>query len=198
MTDTPPVRFVEESDAPQIHAIYAPVVTNTAVSFAETPPSVDQMAERIRETRGRYPWLVCERHGVIVGYTCAATFRQRRGYDWTVEVSVYVRPDAQREGIASRLYESLFEVLRLQGFVNAIALITLPNVASVTLHERLGFERVGVLDAIGFKLGAWQDVGWWQMCLQSPASAPRNPKPVREVEMLEGGHAALWRSRPDP
>ena len=135
---------------------------------------------------------------MIVGYACAATFRQRRGYDWTAEVSVYVQPDAQREGIASRLYESLFEVLRLQGYVNVIALITLPNVASVTLHEKFGFESVGVLDGIGFKLGAWRDVGWWQMCVQGRGAAPLSPKPLREIEMSETGHAALRPSPPDP
>ena len=175
------IRFAAETDATQVLDIYAPIVTGTAISFEEVPPSRPEMASRIRNTLERYPWLVCEGAGHVLGYAYAAGFQSRVAYQWSVEVTVYVRPEAQGGGVASALYASLFGILRLQGFINALAAIALPNDASVVLHERFGFKPVGVLQDVGFKLMRWHDVEWWTLRLQKPRDPPDAPKPLPDV-----------------
>ena len=186
------IRFAAETDAAQILDIYAPIVTGTATSFEEVPPSRSEMAGRIRRTLERYPWLACEKAGLVLGYAYATVFRSRPAYQWVVEVSAYVRPDSQGTGVASALYGSLIEILRVQGFINALAGIALPNDASVALHERFGFEPVGVLKDVGFKLTQWHDVEWWALRLQQPRDLPDPPKPLSEVWAAS---AALMESR---
>ncbi len=175
------LRFAAETDATQLLDIYAPIVTDTAISFEEEPPTRPEMAGRIRSTLERYPWLACEEAGHVLGYAYAAGYRPRPAYQWAVEVTVYVRPEAQRKGVASALYTSLLGILRLQGFINALAGIALPNDASVALHERFGFKPVGVLQDVGFKLTRWHDVEWWALHLQEPRVPPDAPKPLPEV-----------------
>ena len=181
------IRFAAETDATQILEIYAPVVTDTAISFEEVPPSRPEMAGRIRNTLERYPWLACEEAGRVLGYAYATEFRPRSAYQWSVEVTAYVRPEAQRRGVASALYTSLLGILRIQGFTNAVAGITLPNDASVALHERFGFKPVGVLQDVGFKLTRWHDVEWWALRLQQPRDPPDAPKPLQEVWAASAG-----------
>ncbi len=175
------IRFAAETDATQILDIYAPIVTDTAISFEEVPPTRPEMAARIRNTLERYPWLTCDERGLVLGYAYATAFRSRPAYQWAVEVSAYVRPEAQGRGVASALYGSLIEILRIQGFINALAGIALPNDASVALHERFGFEPVGVLKDIGFKFMQWHDVEWWALRLQQPQDPPDIPLPLPEV-----------------
>lgn len=182
-----PIRLADEADVPAIRDIYVPMVEETVVSFESEPPSEAEMADRIADTRSRYPWLVCERDGAhgdgtdVAGYAYASRHRNREAYRWSVDVSVYVAEDHRRAGVATGLYESLFEVLRLQGFCNAYAGIALPNPASVALHESLGFEPVGVYESVGYKHGAWRNVGWWQLALQGRPDDPENPRPLPEV-----------------
>lgn len=185
------IRFAAETDATQMLEIYAPIVEGTAVSFEEDPPSRPEMAGRIRTTLDRYPWLTCEEAGRVLGYAFAAEFRSRPAYRWSVEVTVYVRPEAQRSGVASDLYTSLLGILRTQRFIKALAGIALPNDASVALHQRFGFKPVGVLQDVGFKLMRWHDVEWWVLSLQQPRDPPDAPKPLPEVRgaceaLLEG------------
>ncbi len=129
-----------------------------------------------------HPWLVAERGGELLGYAYACRHRERPAYRWSTDVSVYVDEGHWRQGVARRLYASLFEHLRRQGFRAACAGITLPNVASVALHECLGFAPVGVYRRIGWKAGAWRDVGWWQLELSmedhEPPAEPLGPRPV--------------------
>lgn len=185
------IRLADEADAPAIRAIYAPIVEESVVSFEDEPPSEAEVADRIGDTRSRYPWLVCERDGPdcdgteIAGYAYAGQHRKRGAYRWSVDVSVYVAEDHRRAGVATGLYESLFEVLRLQGFYNAYAGIALPNPASVGLHEWLGFEPVGVYESVGYKHGAWRDVGWWQLALQDRPEAPESSEPPGSSEPPE-------------
>jgi L-amino acid N-acyltransferase YncA len=167
------VRLAEADDAPQIAAIYAPLVRETVVSFETDPPDDGEMAERILTTLPTYPWLVCESSDEILGYAYASAHRTRDAYQWSVDVSVYVHGEHRRSGVGRGLYESLFALLWRQGFYNAYAGIALPNPASVGLHESLGFEEVGVYRSVGYKNGAWRDVGWWHRRLRS--SDPDSP-----------------------
>ena len=169
------IRLAIVDDAPQIHAIYAPIVAETAVSFELEPPSVEEMSQRIETTLFTLPWIVCEQGGII-GYAYAGVFRSRPAYQWTVEVSVYVHADHRGKGVARALYISLFECLRVQGYRTALAGIALPNSASVALHEGLGFRSVGVFHHVGYKLGAWHDVGWWELLLQRLPDPPPRPR----------------------
>lgn len=154
-----------ERDAAACAAIYAPYVRESAVSFEEAAPDVDGMAPRIRGVTATHPWLVAERGGAVVGFAYASRHRERAAYRWACDVAIYVDAAHHRLGVGRRLYEALFERLRAQRFHVACAGITLPNDASVRLHEALGFEPVGVYRAIGWKAGAWRDVGWWQLRL---------------------------------
>jgi phosphinothricin acetyltransferase len=182
----PLIRLARDNDAGAILAIYTPIVRETSVSFEVEPPDEGEMRRRIAETLAFFPWLVYERDGEVLGYAYATRYRLRAAYQWSVEVTVYVRSGTQRSGVGRSLYQSLFAVLRLQGFGNAYAAITLPNPASVGLHEALGFRAVGVMEGVGYKLGAWHDVGWWQLALQP---RPTSPEPPRALEGLRDDRA---------
>lgn len=164
-------------DARACSEIYAPYVIDGPASFEEVPPSAPQMAERITSVAATHPWLVAERDDAVVGYAYASPHRERAAYRWAADVAVYVDPAHHRRGVGRQLYEALFELLRGQRLHVACAGITLPNDASVRLHEALGFTPVGTYRAIGWKAGEWRDVGWWQRQLLAPAGAPAEPLP---------------------
>ncbi|HET7418588.1 MAG TPA: GNAT family N-acetyltransferase [Solirubrobacterales bacterium] len=167
-----------EGDAAACAAIYAPHVEGSPVSFEERAPGAGEMAARIERYATSHAWLVAEREGEIAGYAYATAFNERPAYRWSTSVSVYIGDGARRQGVGRALYEALFERLRERGFRMACAGITLPNEASVALHESLGFEQVGVNREIGWKQGAWRDVGWYQLELTpSGAGAPPEPLP---------------------
>jgi phosphinothricin acetyltransferase len=167
------LRIAEPADASGILAIYAPYCDSSTVSFEIAAPTESQMAERIAVTLRDYPWLVCEVDGQIAGYAYASRHRERAAYRWMVEVTVYVSDAHRRRGVGRALYTSLFAILAGLNFYKAFAGITLPNPASVGLHESLGFTPIGVYPAVGYKLGRWLDVGWWQLDLR-PANTPPN------------------------
>ncbi|HEU4702049.1 MAG TPA: arsinothricin resistance N-acetyltransferase ArsN1 family B [Conexibacter sp.] len=162
-------------DAAACAAIYAPYVRETVVSFEEVAPSAAETAARIAQLSATHPYLVCERDGEVAGFAYGAPHRERAAYRWAAEVSVYVDRAWQRRGVGRALYEALLERLRAQRLQVACAGITLPNAASVGLHESLGFELVGVYRGIGWKAGAWHDVGWWQLRLLAPSSDGQPP-----------------------
>jgi L-amino acid N-acyltransferase YncA len=175
------IRLATPEDAPGVQAIYAPVVRETVISFELEPPTVEEIRQRIVKTLGQWPWLVCEREGGILGYVYASQHRTRPAYQWSVDVSVYVHANTRRLGVGRALYRSLFSLLTLQGFYQVYAGITLPNPASVRLHESLGFQPVGVYRAVGYKLGAWHDVGWWQLTLKERVTPPKPPLDLSTV-----------------
>jgi phosphinothricin acetyltransferase len=185
------IRPAGEHDAPAIAAIYAPFCTENAVSFEEVPPSAEEMAGRIRVTTERLPWLVLDDGGRVAGYVYARPFRDRAAYRWSVEVTVYVDPAFRRRGVARALYTALFRLLDLMGFSKVLAGITLPNPASVGLHLALGFTEVGVYRGVGYKLGAWHDVGFYQMLLRPELPVPAPTRPVHEVRGTPGWAEAL-------
>ncbi|MCL4110114.1 UNVERIFIED_CONTAM: hypothetical protein GTU68_024959 [Idotea baltica] len=126
-----------------------------------TVPTVDEMQGRIGKANERFPWIVMESDGAVCGYAYASPFRSREAYQFTVETTVYVADDFQRQGIGSLLMDSLLARLRGLGYHAAIAGVTLPNDGSVTLHERLGFTKVGTFSEVGRKFEQWHDVGFW-------------------------------------
>jgi L-amino acid N-acyltransferase YncA len=160
------------SDAAACAAIYAPHVEESATSFEEDPPDAVEFAERIARTIATHPWLVAEREGEVIAYAYACPHRSRAAYRWAADVSVYVDADQRGQGCGRALYVELLERLRSQRFQVACAGITLPNDASVALHESLGFVAIGVYRRIGWKAGAWRDVGWWQLELESAGKGP--------------------------
>jgi L-amino acid N-acyltransferase YncA len=152
-------------DAAACIAIYAPYVTGSAVSFEEVVPTPGQFEAHIAATSERYPWLVLEDTGAVIGYAYAAQHRDRAAYRWAVDVGIYVDSARHRSGAGRMLYAALLELLRRQRLHSACAGITVPNDASIGLHRALGFAHVGTYRAIGWKAGAWRDVSWWQLAL---------------------------------
>jgi len=162
-------------DAAACAAVYAPYVTESIISFELTPPDEPEMRARIERTTATHPWLVAELDGEVVGFAYGSPHRERAAYRWAADVSVYLAERSHRRGIGRALYEKLFGLLKEQGFHTLCAGISLPNDASIGLHEALGFVPVGIYRNIGFKHGAWHDVGWWQLELLPPAVPPAEP-----------------------
>jgi phosphinothricin acetyltransferase len=186
---TPTIRLASPDDAEQVQAIYASYC-HTPISFEMDPPSVEEMRSRLVKVLGQYPWLICEEGREVLGYAYATQHRERAAYRWSVDTSVYVRQNRQRRGVGRTLYTSLLAVLPLQGYVNAYAGVTLPNAASVGLHEAMGFQQVGVYRQVGFKCGAWHDVAWFQRPLQPRQPRPAEPPLPKPLEAIR--HTAEW------
>ena len=185
------IRLAKQEDAPGILDIYSPVVRDSAISFETRPPGVAEFQGRIAASLESRLWLVCEIGGVIAGYAYATQFNTREAYIWSVEVSVYVHPSHHRRGIARALYTALFRCLAMQGYCTAVARITLPNPASVALHESMGFQGVGVNRGIGYKHGQWHDVGIWQREIRPRPPLPESPQPLDALARTREWAAAL-------
>jgi L-amino acid N-acyltransferase YncA len=165
-------------DAAACAAIYAPYVRAGVASLEEAAPDELEMAERIERISRTHPWLVAVLDGVIAGFAYGSEHRVRASYRWAADVTVYLDAAYHRRGIGRALYAALFELLTRQGYYVACAGVTLPNQASVRLHESMGFVPVGIYRRIGFKHGQWWDVGWWQLQLREPGpAAPAEPRP---------------------
>jgi L-amino acid N-acyltransferase YncA len=196
------IRVATELDAQAIAGIYAPAVTEGSISFELSPPDAEEMRRRILAVLPRYPWLVYESSNAVLGYVYATTHSDRAAYRWSVDVSAYIRQDAHRRGIAKALYTALFEILVLQGYRNAYAGATLPNQASVHLHEAMGFEQVGVYHEVGYKFGKWHDVAWFERPLAERVLEPPEPVAFPTIATSREVTAALARAeglvRPAP
>ena len=180
MTGDAILRVARPDDAGDIAAIYTPFVLDTAISFETNPPDLDEMRRRITSTLVAYPWLVAEDAGQVVGYAYASQHRSREAYRWACDVAVYLSPKAQGRGLGSRLYTELLSILTAQRFRRAYGGIALPNAASIALHEKLGFRHLGTYTKVGFKLGQWHDVGWWQCALGPSENPPEDVIPFSQ------------------
>jgi phosphinothricin acetyltransferase len=171
------LRHATPADGPACAAIYRPHVLHSAVSFEEEAPDGAEMAARISAYGASHAWLVAEVDGAVAGFAYAGPHRVRTAYRWSADVSIYVDSEHRGTGLGRRLYSSLFSLLRRQGLFVACAGITLPNDASVGLHEHMGFTPIGIYRSVGYKDGAWRAVGWWQLQLAPPPPG-RPPDPL--------------------
>lgn len=178
------IRSARPDDAIAIAEIYAPYVAETPISLETVAVSAQQIAERMASLSPTYPWLVYDVGGVPKGYAYAGPHSDRGGYRWSANATVYVARGYHRQGIGRALYARLLSILRKQGFHAVFGGITLPNAASVGLHESCGFAPVGVYRQAGFKLGAWWDVGWWGCLLDEASREPAPPRPF-SAELLD-------------
>jgi L-amino acid N-acyltransferase YncA len=159
------LRACTPSDASQICSIYNHYVLETVVTFEEVPVRIEDMARRIADVSSRLPWLVYEHDGEIYGYAYATNWKERSAYRYSVESTVYLAPRVARQGIGTLLYLELLKALRDKDVHCVIGGISLPNPASVALHEKLGFTKIGHFREVGWKLGKWVDVGYWEIVL---------------------------------
>ena len=175
------IRIATGADAAACHAIYAPIVETSAITFETDLPGEAVMRERIRSRLMTHPWLVWEEQGDVLAYAYGGRFRERAAYDWIAETSIYVDEKARRRGIARRLYTAVLGAMRLQGINQAVGVITLPGDTSVAMHEAMGFAPAGVWPKAGYKLGQWWDVGVWSLFLSEPETPPAPVVPFAEL-----------------
>lgn len=167
------VRYANFADAPVIRDIYAHYVRRTAITFATEEPTTADLVAKISDAR--YPFLVAEKNGRLVGFAYADSFRKKEAYRWDVELSIYLAPGIEGQGFGTELMEELLRILTHQGYVNAYSCITLPGERSVRLHKRFGFRELGVFPRTGYKLGQWHDVIWMSKTLNDPEDKPQEP-----------------------
>ena len=170
------IRLASADDADGIRTVYAPFV-DTPVTFEEEVPSCETYRERIVRICEKYPCLVAEEDGRVVGFAYAHELRERIAFQWNAELSVYLAPTTQSQGVGSRLYAALIELLRLMGIKAAYGVVTSPNPASERLHRAFGFELMGVQPHAGFTCGAWHDVAWYVREIAPFEDAPAPPAP---------------------
>ena len=156
------VRAVKDGDIARITEIYNWYILNTTVSFEVEAITPLEMAKRVQEKIQRHEWLVAESNGEIVGYTYYGAYHSRSAYSHTVESTIYLAQEHMGKGFGKPLYTTLIDSAKERGFREVIAVIALPNQGSIVLHEKLGFEVVGVLKKVGHKFGNYIDVGLWQ------------------------------------
>jgi L-amino acid N-acyltransferase YncA len=176
------IRLATESDAASILDIYSPYIEKTSFTFETEVPSPDEFKKRISSYLQNWPWLVCEIDGKVAGYAYGSRYRERTGYQWCAECSVYVHDDYQKRGVAKSLYTALIEILKLQGFRNLYAVINTPNDRSVIFHESMGFKFFAMYENVGYKLGRWKNVGWWELQLNDYTLEPEPPKKFSELD----------------
>jgi phosphinothricin acetyltransferase len=175
------IRLATPADGPAVAAIYAPYCESSAISFEMAAPTAEEMTRRISTVVAHRPWLLLEAGGRLCGYAYAAPHHERAAYQWSVTTAIYVDSAFHRRGVGRALYTTLFDLLRELGYFRATAGISLPNAASVRLHEAFGFTLVGIYRDIGFKSGAWRDVAWYEAEVQPLVPSPATPRGIADL-----------------
>jgi len=159
------VRKVKESDAEALCRIYNNYIAGTTITFEEISLHTDEMVSRIKNITQNYPWLVYEENGKVLGYTYASKWKERSAYRYSVETGIYLDSNYVGKGIGTILKTELLKVLKEKSIHSVVCGIALPNPASIALCEKFGFEKVAHLKEVGYKLGKWVDVGYWELIL---------------------------------
>lgn len=175
MSVTKVIRFAGKEDAAAILKIYETYITNTGVTFEIEVPAVDAFAARIEAVTAQFPWLVCEVDGEIAGYAYASKHGERAAYRWSADLSVYIDERYHRCKIATALYDAVTEILRRQGYYTVYAGVSTPNPKSEAFHTAYGFRNLGEFKNVGYKLGAWRGVAWYELPLTAYTDAPEEP-----------------------
>lgn len=184
MSEEYDIRPAVPEDAEALLEIYAPYVKNTAITFECEVPDIEEFRERIRKVTKKYPYILAEKEGKILGYAYASAFNERAAYDWSVEVSIYVRQEERRGGIGKTLYAVLEERLRQQGIQNLYACIASPpqeddhlTKDSIYFHEKMGYTLIGTFHKCGYKFERWYDMVWMEKML----GEHKKPKPIHTI-----------------
>lgn len=160
------IRAFKKNDTQQLLDIYNYYVINSVATFDDVPLSIETFSNKLNRIDADFPFLVFEEDDVILGFAYGSKFRPKPAYKNTVELTVYVAPNAHGKGIGSKLYQELINLLKELNYHLALGVLTLPNEASEKLHEKLGFKKVAHLNEVGLKFGKWQDVGMYQLHLK--------------------------------
>ena len=176
------IRFAKEKDAKEILGIYAPYIKKTAISFEYEVPSLSEFSGRIAGIQKKYPWIVYEEEGKILGYAYGGPEYTRAAYQWTVETSVYVSEEARGKGIGTALYEKILDILKKQNFCVCYVLINDDNEVSVKLHEKLGFRQNGYRKNCGYKFGKWHSIIFFEKQLNEFSVPPKPIIPINELD----------------
>lgn len=169
------IRYLSQSDFTAILEIYRPFITDSAVSFEEEVPSFEAFSQRLSGIAEKYPFMVVEDQGKILGYAYASLHRERKAYRWITETTIYMAQEARGQGLGKRLYSTLLDELSRRHFTLAYGIITLPNAASISLHAACGFENMVVHKNAGWKRNAWHDVLWMKKELGPFETPPTEP-----------------------
>ncbi len=188
------IRLAAEADSTSILEIYAPFIEDTVITFEYEVPTLSEFSKRMANIQKKYPWLVCEVNDSIIGYAYASQFNERAAYAWSVDFSVYIKPEYHNKKIGKALYTALSQLLRLQGYCNAYTGVTLPNIKSEGLHESFGFKPVGVYHNVGYKFGNWYDVKWFELEIQEHFKIPVTPKAINEINNTPGFYTILQKA----
>lgn len=175
------IRMATVSDVPQILAIYAPYVENTAISFEYTVPTQADFEKRFLSVTARFPWLVWEENGKILGYAYGSLPFERAAYQWCCEASIYLHPDAHRRGIGKKLYTHLADLLRQQGYQKVYAIVTTANEGSVAFHKAMGYRITATMPDCGYKFGKWYGTFWLEKALADSDAPEKPPVTVHEI-----------------
>ena len=180
------IRFAKMEDAEELLALYTPYVTDTVITFEYEVPSLEEFKDRMRQTMKKYPYLVAEQNGEILGYSCAGAFKGRAAYDWAVETSIYVDQSLKHRGIGRMLHDALETALREQGILNMNACIAYPpkedehlDKNSVEFHTHMGYRLVGEFHKCGYKFNHWYNMVWMEKLLDPEI---KHPKPIKWME----------------
>ncbi|MDO4814514.1 MAG: GNAT family N-acetyltransferase [Gemella sp.] len=177
------LRMARVDDAASLLNIYAYYVNETNITFEYDVPSIEEFATRIKEILKKYPYIVAEKDGHILGYAYANTFKGRAAYDWTVEWSIYLDKNHSAKGIGQKLFDKLVEILKEQNIVTIEGCITYPNEKSLAFHKKNGFKEVAYFNKVGYKFDKWHDVVWYEKALSEHQDKPQAVKWINEINV---------------
>ena len=175
------VRMAKLQDVPRILEIYGPYVEHTAVSFEYTVPTLEAFTQRFLKITARFPWLVWEEDGEILGYAYGTLPWERAAYQWDASASIYLCPQARGRGIGRKLYAELERLLQRQGYRKVYAVITTDNEASARFHQAVGYRHTATFPNCGYKFGKWYGTVWMEKDLNTWDTPPREPVPIHQI-----------------